>query len=89
MQECFGICRSSNEVWSVSNGNPLAFHSPLIDPRFLKNSEYVLQRDARGTCTTKSSVTECSCKERNCINESAEISALAELLEGEERCLLF
>lgn len=65
----------------MSNGNPLAFYSFPTGPRFLKNNECVLQRDARGTRNTKSSVTECSCKEWNCINESTEMSALAELLE--------
>lgn len=81
MHECFGICRSYNEVWLVANGNPLALESFPIDPEFLKNNECVLQKDARGTHSTKSSVTECSCKEWNCINGSAEISALAGVLE--------
>lgn len=66
--------------WLV--GTP--WHTSLspIDPGFLKDNECVLQKDAPGTHNSKSSVTECSCKEWNCINGSAEMSALAELWVG-------
>lgn len=65
----------------MANGNPLAPQSFPIDPGFLKDNECMLQKDAPGTHNSKSSVTECSCKEWNCINGRAEISALAELFE--------